>query len=197
MKSFLSRHISYLLLLFSAFLPVCVSGAVTTMNGMVIDSLSREGLPYVAIYVEGSSSGTMSDDTGRFSIPVKIPGDSLRVTMMGYATKTVAATPGMTIELVPTGVALGEIIVRPKKEKYSKKNNPAVDFLNRIRTASPLTDPKRHDYYNYDKYERINMAINDFDPDKNYSWIGKKFNFLKEHLDYSELSGRPILNFLL
>lgn len=196
MKNPLVRHIYGLLLLLSTFLSLDASGAPSALTGVVVDSLTHEGLPCVAVFVEGKSAGTMTDENGRFSLAAKIPGDTLRFSMMGYSTKKVVASPLMTIELSPTGVTLNEVIVKPKKEKYSKKNNPAVDFLNRIRAASPLSDPKRHDYYNYDKYERINMAINDFDPDKNYSWIGKKFNFLKEHLDYSEISGRPILNFL-
>lgn len=196
MKNPLVRHIYGLLLLLSTFLSLDASGATSALTGVVVDSLTHEGLSYVAVFVEGKSAGTMTDENGRFSLAAKIPGDTLRFSMMGYSTKKVVASPVMTVELSPTGVTLNEVIVKPKKEKYSKKNNPAVDFLNRIRAASPLSDPKRHDYYNYDKYERINMAINDFDPDKNYSWIGKKFNFLKDHLDYSEISGRPILNFL-
>ena len=196
MKRFRLSHILHLLLLLVAFVPVTVSAVTYDVKGVVVDSLTREGLPYVAIYVEGSDAGTMTDDKGAFQVRAKVPGDSLRVSMMGYTTRKVAASSDMTIGLMPTGVTLQEVIVKPKKEKYSKKNNPAVDFLNRIRAAAPLSDPKRHDYYNYDKYERINMAINDFDPDENYSWIGKKFNFLKDHLDYSEISGRPILNFL-
>lgn len=196
MKNPLVRHIYGLLLLLSTFLSLDVSGATSALTGVVVDSLTHEGLSYVAVFVQGKNAGTMTDENGRFSLAAKIPGDTLRFSMMGYSTKKVVASPVMTVELSPTGVTLNEVIVKPKKEKYSKKNNPAVDFLNRIRAASPLSDPKRHDYYNYDKYERINMAINDFDPDKNYSWIGKKFNFLKDHLDYSEISGRPILNFL-
>lgn len=196
MKRFRLGHILHLFILLFAFIPATVSAVPHDVKGVVVDSLTREGLPYVAIFVEGSGAGTMTDDKGMFHIRANVPGDSLRVSMMGYATRKVAAKPDMTIDLLPTGVTLQEVIVKPKKEKYSKKNNPAVEFLNRIRAAAPLTDPKRHDYYNYDKYERINMAINDFDPDKNYGWIGKKFNFLKDHLDYSELSGRPILNFL-
>lgn len=196
MNNLLPKHIFYRLLLLWALLPAKLSGATVTLTGFVADSLTQEGLPYVAVFVEGKNAGTMTDENGRFSIAADIPGDSLRFSMMGYMTKKVATSRDMHVSLSPTGVTLKEVIVKPKKEKYSKKNNPAVDFLNRIRRAAPLSDPKRHNYYNYDKYERINMAINDFDPDKNYSWLGKKFNFLKEHVDYSEISGRPILNFL-
>lgn len=189
------RFITALLLLTLLSIAMEASAALSSVEGVVIDSISGQAIPYATVYITGTQSGTMTDEDGRFSMPAKIPGDTLRFSTMGYGVKKLPASSKMKIELVPVGVELQEVVVKPKKEKYSKKNNPAVDFLNRIRAAKDINDPLRHDYYNYDKYERINMAINDFDPDKNYSWLGKRFNFLKEHLDISELSGKPILNF--
>lgn len=189
------RFITALLLLTLLSIAMEASAALSSVEGVVIDSISGQAIPYATVYITGTQSGTMTDEDGRFSMPAKIPGDTLRFSTMGYGIKKLPASSKMKIELVPVGVELQEVVVKPKKEKYSKKNNPAVDFLNRIRAAKDVNDPLRHDYYNYDKYERINMAINDFDPDKNYSWLGKRFNFLKDHLDISELSGKPILNF--
>ncbi|MBQ8773991.1 MAG: carboxypeptidase-like regulatory domain-containing protein, partial [Muribaculaceae bacterium] len=72
-------------------------------------------------------------------------------------------------------------------------NNPAVDFMEKIRSAADLTDPHRHDYYNYEKYEKITLALNDFNPNEG-SWVDRKFKFVKEHIDTSDVSGKPILN---
>lgn len=90
-------------------------------------------------------------------------------------------------------IRLAEVIVRPGKEKYSKKNNPAVDFVNKIRRASDLTDPRRNDNYNYNQYERITIALDNISPESDKNLILKKFGFLREHIDTSEVSGRPIL----
>ncbi|MDE6457066.1 MAG: carboxypeptidase-like regulatory domain-containing protein, partial [Muribaculum sp.] len=139
MNNLLPKHIFYRLLLLWALLPAKLSGATVTLTGFVADSLTQEGLPYVAVFVEGKNAGTMTDENGRFSIAADIPGDSLRFSMMGYMTKKVATSRDMHVSLSPTGVTLKEVIVKPKKEKYSKKNNPAVDFLNRIRRAAPLS----------------------------------------------------------
>ena len=84
--------------------------------------------------------------------------------------------------------------VKPKKEKYSKKNNPAVDFVKKIMAQRELTDPRRNDYYNYNKYERITIALNNFDSNKDKNLLLKKFPFLIEHIDASEVSGTQILN---
>ncbi len=90
-------------------------------------------------------------------------------------------------------IHLAEVIVRPGKEKYSKKNNPAVDFVNKIRQAADLTDPRRNENYNYNQYERITIALDNVSPESDKNLILKKFDFLRNHIDTSEVSGHPIL----
>jgi len=34
--------------------------------------------------------------------------------------------------LAPADVMLSEVVVKPKKEKYSRKNNPAVEFMKKV-----------------------------------------------------------------
>lgn len=169
----------------------------TGIKGIVVDSVTRQPVPYAALLVSQTGNGTLTDDKGHFFIRSSGRADSLRVSVMGYGTKMIPLKgvdlSDITVEIVPTGVRLNEVVVRPRKEKYSKKNNPAVVFLERIRAARDMTDPRRNDYYNFDKYERMTMAINDFNPSEG-SWMDKKFDFLKDYVDVSEISGKPILN---
>lgn len=91
-------------------------------------------------------------------------------------------------------VDLGEVVVKPQKEKYSKKNNPAVDFVNKIRNQSSINDPYRRPYYNYNKYERITIAINNIaDTIGANGGLLKQFQFLNEYVDTSLVTGKPIL----
>ena len=93
------------------------------------------------------------------------------------------------------GVTLQEVTVRRTKEHYSKRNNPAVEFMNRIRNAKDASDPRRNDFYNYRKYERISFGLNNFSMQDSLP-EGKrpgKFDFLKEHVDTSDISGVPVL----
>lgn len=91
-------------------------------------------------------------------------------------------------------VTLEEITVKPGKERYSKKNNPAVDFVNRIRENAELGDPYEKDNYNYEKYERIVIALNDIsDSIGTNGGLLKKFQFLNQYVDTSEVTNRPIL----
>lgn len=91
-------------------------------------------------------------------------------------------------------VNLEEVIVKPGKEHYSKKNNPAVDFVTRIRENADLGDPYQKENYNYERYERITLALNDIsDSIGTDGGLLKKFQFLNQYVDTSEVTGKPIL----
>lgn len=73
------------------------------------------------------------------------------------------------------------------------ETSQAAEFINRLRTSEDIGNPERRDYYNYDKYERITIALNDLDPNSNNFFI-KRYPIIKEYIDTS-VFGRPVLNF--
>ncbi len=183
-----------------------VSSAVNargvTVRGIVRDSISKEPIPFASVLLKGTDRGVLADDKGRYTIVCSLPFDSVLASSLGYATKTVRAGNGanvkVNIDLVPTGVILGEVIAKPKKEKYTKKNNPAVAFMEKIRHTQEINNPRRHENYNYNKYERITLALNNYQfNDSAKGGIDKTFSFLKEYIDTSKISGKPILNVAL
>ena len=173
------------------------SAKLTTINGTVVDSLTREPLQAVAIYLKGSDRGSLTDANGEFSFRTSVNFISVEASMMGYSTKNVFVDKGqennIVIELVPTGVTLKELKVKPKKEKYSKKNNPAVEFVKKLMARRENLSPKNHDFYNYEKYEKLTMGLNDFSEEDRSNWFMKKFKFIFDYIDTSEVSGKPIL----
>lgn len=172
--------------------------APTTVKGMVIDSISHEPIPYAAIFFRGSDKGLLTNENGEFNMTTSANFISLSISTMGYKEKEIYVDKGKTneliIELVPTGVALKEVVVNYKKDKYSKKNNPAVIFMEKLRDRRNLYDPKNHEYYSYDKHTKINLGLNNFSEEQKKNWIMKKFSFIFDYLDTSEVSGKPILN---
>ena len=168
----------------------------TQINGLLVDSITNEPLPFAAVFLKGSDRGTMTDENGRFDINTSVNFINVSVSLMGYNNKEVFVTKGesnnITIQLVPTGVALNELVVKPKKEKYSKKNNPAVAFAKRVMAKKKQYDPKNHPYYSFEKYYKLTCGLTGFSNDKE-SWILKKFKFLHEFMDTSEVSGKRIL----
>lgn len=192
-----------ILLLSIAFIPVSSAARNVTVRGVVRDSLTREPIPYASVLLKGTDRGVLTDDNGCYTIVTTLPFDSVMGSSLGYTTKSVAARKKgdnikVDIDLVSTGVLLGEVIAKPKKEHYSKKNNPAVAFMEKIRHTQDLNDPRRHDNYNYNKYERITLALNDYQfNDSAKRGFDKMFSFIKEYIDTSEVSGKPILNVAL
>ena len=191
-------HISLIAVFISAlFLTQHGEAQTARITGIVRDSISHEPVPYAAVCIAGSTVGTMADLDGRFSLePERMP-VTLRVLSMGFETKEVPVydqSQPVVIDLSQVGVTLSEVVVHRTKEKYSKRNNPAVQFVERVMAAKDLTDPRRNDSYNYSEYQRITLALNNFTAaDSSSGAIGRQFAFLKEYTDTSEISGNKIL----
>lgn len=189
----------YQLLILVLFIqPLSLLSQDNKIYGIVVDSLSNEPVPYVAIYLKGSNKGILTDENGKFQIIQETTRDTITTSAMGYSPKSYALNEQkgtiIKIKIVPTGIKLNEVFVKPKKEKYSKKNNPAVIFVEKIMDRQHLTNPFNYANYNYEKYERITFALNNFTKQAQDNWIFEKFSFLKDHIDTSEISGNPILN---
>lgn len=168
------------------------------VRGIVRDSVTMEPLPYASVLIPGSATGAVADSKGIFEISVPSKTKALIITCMGYEKKTLPLKRDRynmyVAYMIPSSTELNEVVVR--KQKYSKKNNPAVDFLNRIKDQASLTDPRRNPYYSYRKYERIVMGLNDFSVDDHQSMM-RRMPELAQHVDTSEVSGKPYLSFLV
>ncbi len=165
------------------------------INGIVRDSLTLEGLPYSSITLNGTSGATLTNAKGLFEMNVPAETSSLTVSCQGYKQKTIQLQHSdlnlYDIALSPESMELEEVVI--KKKKYSKKNNPAVDFMQRIRHSKGVTDPKRNAFYSYERYERISFGINNFDTTATNRAM-QSMPYLKQHIDSSEIDGAPVLN---
>jgi hypothetical protein len=167
---------------------------MTQITGLVRDSLTHEGIAYATISLVGTSEGTLANEVGGFVINSRANFSKLRVTAMGYRTKEVAVKTGLgsviLIDLVATGVELEELIVKKGKEKYSKKNNPAVDMIKKLRARRDDNDPKRFQHYGYSQYERMMLGFANLD---NIITKPEEQQWIDEYADTSLLTGKRIL----
>lgn len=175
---------------------VCAKGGdAYFLSGIVRDSVTLEPLPMAYVAVEGQGKGTLTDENGIFELTVSTSDRALVVTCLGYNKRVVPIKKNAynlyDVQMTPSTTMLDEVVVR--KEKYSKKNNPAVEFARRIRDAGPLTDPERNPYYSFRKHSISSIGLNDFVDKDEGSAAFKKFPFLWEHVDTSEISGKPVL----
>lgn len=164
------------------------------VRGIVTDSITGEALPYASVTLAGTAGGAVADSKGVFEFRVPARANAIQAAMVGYSSKTVPLRQTShnmyMLRLSPESTGLKELVV--KKKKYSKRDNPAVAFARRIRNMADATDPRRNPHYNYRKYERITVALNNFEYSDSDALI-RRFPFLLEHVDTSEVSGRPVL----
>ncbi len=188
---------SFLLLLIGSVYNTLSGQVVTTASGVVKDSISGEVLSYVSVIFKNSIIGNMTDDNGAFKIQNDKGYSTIVVSSMGYENKEIQLRKGkdnrgLLIELRPTSYELAEVVVKPKREKYSRKNNPAVDLIRKVIEHKDDNRIESKDEYQTETYEKLSLALDDFNPNLD-SKIGKKFKFVKNYLDTSEFNGKPIL----
>lgn len=194
----IKRHIVLLALLLCYAIAAWGQHAnpVTQITGLVRDSLSREGVPYASVTLMGTSEGVLANDKGGFTVSTRASFRQLRITAMGYRTKVVDIKPGqgnvVLVDLVATGVELGEVVVRRGKEHYSKKNNPAVDMIKKLRARRDDGDPSRMPHYGYCQYERMMVGFGNLEALTNKP---EEQRWIDQYADTSLLTGQRVLPF--
>lgn len=171
---------------------------VTSVSGIVKDSVSGEPLSYVSVLFKKSTIGTMTDDDGKFALQNDKGFTTLEITSLGYDTKQLALKPGskntgLVILLKPTTFEIGEVVVKPKKEKYTKKDNPAVALIKKVIEHKDDNRIEAKPEYKTEKYEKLTLSLDNFNPNLDKNKFLKKFKFIKNYLDTSEFTGKPIL----
>ena len=184
-----SRRATALVLL---FLCCMVQAVAQRLTGTVTDAQTGEPLPFANVLVEGGAI-TRTNEAGRYALPFRA--GQLRVSMIGYTTKTLRVTQAGTYNIRLEGLkdALGEATVTRRRTKYSRKNNPAVELMRKVIDAKRRSDLKQNDYYSFDKYSKLTFAINDVTDRMFEEGTFKKMPFLKDHVEICNETGKRIL----
>ncbi len=193
------KEIRRILFTFSLFLIFCsnlFTQTTTTIQGTIRDSVSGEPVSFATVRFDNSTIGNLSEDNGKYKLTNRLNKNVVVFSLMGYNTKTVKIPAGkittMDILLVPEGVNLNEIVVRPKKQKYSKKNNPAVELIKKVIDHKNDYTIASQNYYNSQEYDRIFFALNEFDANKGQF---KKMKYLEDYTAKSRIDDKKILPF--
>lgn len=171
---------------------------ITSASGLVKDASTGELMPFVTIIFENSPYGSVTNDDGEFSVQNTEGYNLLKFSFVGYDTKTVRLEPGvknagLEILLTPTILELDEVVIKPKRQRYSRKNNPAVDLIRKVIDHKDDNRIDSKDEYKVEYYEKLNMALDNFDAESDKNVLQRKFPFLKNHIDTSAIDGNPIL----
>ena len=200
-RQLLARIASVCLLfgLFSNLLSAQQSTQLTSIHGRVIDSLSKDPLPYASVQIAGEELGTRTDINGYFFYQTNKRPQQIKITYVGYKPIKAQILPGtnneLSIEMVEETYGIKEITVRPKK--YRRKNNPAIDLIQEDFKHKDENRKEGLDYYSYEKYEKLQFDLNNIDNKFRKRWYLKKFRFIFDNVDTNKVNGKVALPFYL
>lgn len=163
--------------------------------GDIHDTLTKEALPYTSVRVRNTTQGCSSDNNGNFSFYASL-NDTLIISSVGYKEVQIPLSSKtempLHILMQATDYTLSEVTIKPKKERYQKRDNPAVALVKQITEQRDNYSTKNKPFYSRKRHETLNIALNNFDTSSNK--LNKKLKFLEEYVDTSLISGKPILN---
>ena len=164
------------------------------ITGRVIDE-DGFAVSYASVQYRGHKIAVSSDSQGKFSIE-KHPDWVLTVSALSYKSQTISVNEKMDfieVKLKDDSHKLNEVVVKTKRGKYSRKDNPAVELMRRVIAAKKKTDLSNHDYYQYDKYQKITLALNDLKKEQLEGKFFSKRQYLLDQVETSPYNGKLTL----
>jgi len=169
--------------------------AQETIQGHVVDEATGEGIGFASVQYKGLNLVTITDPQGRFTIRL-LKGKRLTISVLGYKSRTIDISDDsekLFVSLRQDAKALKEVTVKKKRTRYSRKNNPAVELMKRVIANKKQTNLALRDYYQYQKYQKLTLALNDVNPQMLSNPKLSKFPWLLKQVETNQLTGKLIL----
>ena len=195
------KWLTYIILSIATVLFVSIpkgySQKTTRIRGVVTDSKTKEPLPFVNVILVGKSIGTITDYDGSYEIETQWASNKLKVSFVGYHSQTKTIEIGksqyVNFQMEPEDVSLGEVLIKSKKKRYRNKNNPAVELIKKVIANKDKNRKEQLSFYEYDKYEKVEFDLNNITEKFRNKKAFKKFQFIFNYVDTSEINGKPYL----
>lgn len=169
----------------------------TTVKGLVTDSKTGAPLPFVNVFLPGTTTGTATDAAGRYELKFDNPKDSIRFAFLGYKDVNVRIQRGReqvrNVSMESTAKNLNEVVVRRKRERYRNKDNPAVELIRLVIDNKSKNRMEHYDYSSYNQYEKLEFALSNLSDKVRNSRLTRKYQFIFDNQDTSKMEGRSLL----
>jgi uncharacterized protein DUF5686/carboxypeptidase-like protein len=110
--------------------------------------------------------------------------------------KVVVPKPHENLVLVymqPNNSLLKSVTVKSKRQKYRNKDNPAVELIRRVIDNKPRNRIEAYQYAEYEKYEKMQISLDNVSEKVKNSKLTKKYHFLFENADTTIIPGKALL----
>lgn len=123
-------------------------------SGRIVHSETGMAVPFANIRYQ-ENQGVITDIDGHYAFEAQGV-DSLRVSYVGFSTKTAKALPGrqQVIELTPAAINLDEVVITPRR-------NPALRVVNKLINNREANNPDKYNTYSYRAYDKLVFTIHE------------------------------------
>jgi hypothetical protein len=190
-----------ILTIFLCFVPFLVFSETdkseVLFKGIVLDTQTNEPIPSASIALMDHGQVFRTNESGKFTIRLSPTSTKrqIKVSCVGYKTE-ILTLPSDNKELEVRLTAQVQVLkeVTVKKAKYRNKNNPAVELIEKVIANKSKNRREAVNYYQNEKYEKIQFAFNDITPKFKQKRVFKHLQFMFESADDSTAgSGKEIL----
>ena len=146
----------------SAAISCCLASAQSrSAGGVVIDESTGKPMEYISVYFKNTASGCITNYDGEFFVTDSSGADTLVVEAIGYEKRQIRldklSNTGMKISLSPENLELAGAVIKPKRERYRKKDNPAVELIRNVVAHKDSNRVESLDYYKCNIYEKLTL----------------------------------------
>lgn len=166
------------------------------ITGVITDEETGDSISFASIVYKGHNITTVANVFGQYTIP-RQEGWNITVSAVGYKSRIIPVNSKtrrkLNITLKPAKQELAEVTVKSKRNRYSRKDNPAVELMRRVVAAKKKTDLSNNDYYRYNKYEKLTLALNDLTPQQLESPFFAKKPWLLNQVEVNPYTNKLVL----
>ena len=161
----------------------------THISGKIIDSETKEPVPFANIILTKSLQGTLTDFDGNYQMDVRSPRkrDSLSASLIGYKKTTMPIIHGKTqtinFELISHNERLPEVTI-------TYEGNPADAIVDSIIKYKEINSFRAYTVCQYDSYTKASAGLNNLSEEVFDRKLLEPFEFIGNYKDTSELDGQ-------
>lgn len=167
------------------------------INGIVTDAKTGFPLIGVSVLLNGTTVGTITDKDGKYNIETNTFSKKIVFSFLGYQTESRSLVQGkvqtINVGLKLSVISLEEVKVRPSRQEYKNKKNPAVLLIDKVISKKKVNNEKSFNYLEYKQYEKIQFALSNISEKFKQADLLKKFRFIFDNIDTTKRIGKNIL----
>lgn len=182
------------LLLFLMLLPLLSGAQKTKVEGIVIDEISGDPMPFVKVRFQDTKIGVYTDTLGHYILDTYYATDSLEFTFSGYIKSTVSVNKDESQEINVTLAVLQSdfdaVYVKPPDEL------PSTRLHKRVIANKPINNKEKLSSYEYEVYNKVQLDVNNIGDKFKERGLVKRLDLIMDYLDSAD-NGKSFLPVIL